>query len=162
ELPQVAANRGLEPRKLSGQIRGELDWIVMKCLEKDRNRRYDTANGLAQDLQRYLNDEHVLACPPSAWYRLRKLVRRHHQPLATVVLVGVALLAALAALAVSNVRIEQALQERTAALDERTAALDERSRAYDELQDEQRKTAAALQKVSKLLVALEGEQKQTR
>src|SRR3989304_6142768 len=53
-LPSIAANRSLEPKKLSGVVRGELDWIVMKCLEKDRNRRYETANGLAQDLQRYL------------------------------------------------------------------------------------------------------------
>src|SRR5439155_18802197 len=77
ELVAIAANRGLEPKKLSGLVRGELDWIVMKCLEKDRNRRYETANGLAMDIQRYLNDEHVLACPPSAWYRFRKVARRH-------------------------------------------------------------------------------------
>jgi serine/threonine protein kinase/WD40 repeat protein/tetratricopeptide (TPR) repeat protein len=77
ELPSIAANRGLEPKKLSGLVRGELDWIVMKCLEKDRNRRYETANGLARDIERHLNDEPVLACPPSAWYRFRKLVRRN-------------------------------------------------------------------------------------
>jgi serine/threonine protein kinase/Tfp pilus assembly protein PilF len=76
ELPSIAANRGLEPKKLSGLIRGELDWIVMKCLEKDRNRRYETANGLAHDIERYLHDKPVYACPPSAWYRFRKLVRR--------------------------------------------------------------------------------------
>src|SRR5438045_4350604 len=64
-LPSIAANRGLEPKKLSGLMRGELDWIVMKTLEKDRNRRYETANGLAQDVQRYLHDEAVQACPPS-------------------------------------------------------------------------------------------------
>src|SRR5207302_5818048 len=55
-LPAIAANRGLEPKKLSGLMRGELDWILMRALEKDRNRRYDTANGLAMDVQRYLND----------------------------------------------------------------------------------------------------------
>src|SRR5438045_6711246 len=64
-LLAIAANRGLEPKKLSGLVRGELDWIVMKTLEKDRNRRYDTASGLAQDVQRYLHDEAVQACPPS-------------------------------------------------------------------------------------------------
>src|SRR5438045_5849135 len=68
-LPAIAANRGLEPSKLSGLVRGELDWIVMKTLEKDRNRRYDTASGLALDVQRYLADEPVLACPPPARYR---------------------------------------------------------------------------------------------
>ena len=58
-------------------MRGELDWIVMKALEKDRNRRYETANGLAMDLQRYLADEPVQACPPSTVYRLRKFARRN-------------------------------------------------------------------------------------
>ncbi len=65
ELPSIAACRDVEPRKLSGLLRGELDWIVMKALEKDRNRRYETANGLAADLRRYLDDEPVQACPPS-------------------------------------------------------------------------------------------------
>jgi serine/threonine protein kinase/tetratricopeptide (TPR) repeat protein len=77
ELPSIAANRGLEPNKLSGLVRGELDWIVMKCLEKDRNRRYETANGLARDIERYLHDEPVQACPPSAGYKLRKLARKY-------------------------------------------------------------------------------------
>ena len=58
-------------------MRGELDWIVMKALEKDRNRRYETASAFAADVQRYLGDEPVLACPPSAWYRFRKFARRN-------------------------------------------------------------------------------------
>ncbi len=60
----------MEPAKLTKLVRGELDWIVMKTLEKDRNRRYETANGFAADVQRYLDDEPVQACPPSAGYRL--------------------------------------------------------------------------------------------
>jgi serine/threonine protein kinase/WD40 repeat protein len=101
-LPAIAADRGLEPKKLSGLIRGELDWIVMKCLEKDRNRRYETANGLARDVQRYLNHEPVSACPPSAWYRFCKLARRNRGVFATgmvltLSLVMVALTASLAA-----------------------------------------------------------------
>src|SRR6185503_1653033 len=76
-LPTVAANRGTEPAKLTKLIRGELDWIVMKALEKDRNRRYETANGFAMDVQRYLADEPVQACPPSTTYRLKKFVRRN-------------------------------------------------------------------------------------
>src|SRR6202041_273432 len=72
ELPSIAACRHVEPQKLRGLVRGELDWIVMKALEKDRNRRYETANGLAADLRRYLEDEPVQAFPPSAWYRFRK------------------------------------------------------------------------------------------
>src|SRR5205814_3178545 len=90
-LPSVAANRGTEPKKLSGLVRGELDWIVMKCLEKDRNRRYETANGFAADVQRYLHDEPVQACPPSAWYRFRKFARRNKGILATTSLLGMAL-----------------------------------------------------------------------
>jgi tetratricopeptide (TPR) repeat protein len=93
ELPAVASNRGVEPRKLSGVVRGELDWIVMKCLDKDRNRRYETASALALDIERYLADEPVRACPPSAWYRLRKFVRRNRGPVlaAAVVLLAVVL-----------------------------------------------------------------------
>ncbi len=92
EMPSVAANRGLEPKKLSGLVRGELDWIVMKALDKDRNRRYETANGFAQDIQRYLADEPVQACPPSAWYRFRKFARRNKGGLITAAVVVVALL----------------------------------------------------------------------
>jgi tetratricopeptide (TPR) repeat protein/serine/threonine protein kinase len=94
ELPSIAANRGLEPKKLSGQVRGDLDWIVMKCLEKDRNRRYETANGLAADVQRYLEDEPVLASPPSAAYRLRKFARRNKTALRTTATVLLVLLVA--------------------------------------------------------------------
>jgi WD40 repeat protein/serine/threonine protein kinase len=93
ELPAIAANRGVEPKKLSGLVRGELDWIVMKCLEKDRSRRYETANGLARDIERYLADEPVQACPPSPGYRLRKFLRRHKGPVLAAALVFVALLA---------------------------------------------------------------------
>jgi hypothetical protein len=76
-LPSLAAQRQVEPVKLTRLVRGELDWIVMKCLEKDRSRRYETAAGLARDVERYLADEVVEARPPSASYRLRKLVRRN-------------------------------------------------------------------------------------
>ena len=99
ELPSIAACRNIEPRKLSGLMRGELDWIVMKALEKDRNRRYETANGLAADLRRYLDDEPVQACPPSAWYRFRKLARRNKRTLATTAILGVMLLTMVAAVA---------------------------------------------------------------
>ena len=93
ELPSIAACRHVEPRKLSGLVRGELDWIVMKALEKDRNRRYETANGLAADLRHYLNDEPVKACPPSATYRLRKMARRNKGLLTTLAVVFLALIA---------------------------------------------------------------------
>jgi tetratricopeptide (TPR) repeat protein len=98
-LPIIAASRGLEPRKLSGIVRGDLDWIVMKALEKDRARRYETANGLAMDVRRYLADEPVLAGPASAGYRLRKFARRNKRALATAAVLGVMLLAAVGVVA---------------------------------------------------------------
>ncbi len=76
-LPTLAANRGTEPAKLTRLVRGELDWIVMRALEKDRNRRYETAIGLSRDVERYLADEPVAAGPPSPWYRFRKFARRN-------------------------------------------------------------------------------------
>src|SRR6202049_1407150 len=79
-LASISAQRHMEPAKLTKLVRGELDWIVMKTLEKDRNRRYETANAFAADVQRYLNDETVLACPPSVAYQLRKFLRRHQRP----------------------------------------------------------------------------------
>src|SRR5262249_43390678 len=76
-LTAVSAKRGTDPGRLSALVRGELDWIVMKCLEKDRNRRYDGAAALAKDLQRYLAGDAVEACPPTLGYRLRKAYRKN-------------------------------------------------------------------------------------
>ena len=87
-LPSISARRHTEPAKLTRLVRGELDWIVMKALEKDRNRRYETASGFAMDVQRYLADEPVLACPPSVVYRLRKFARRNKRTLETALLLG--------------------------------------------------------------------------
>jgi serine/threonine protein kinase/tetratricopeptide (TPR) repeat protein len=81
-LPSISAQRQTEPARLATLLRGELDWIVMKALEKDRSRRYETATGLARDLERFLHDEPVEACPPSASYRLRKFAGRHRTALA--------------------------------------------------------------------------------
>lgn len=76
-LPNLAANRATEPNRLVRLLRGDVEWVVMKCLEKDRDRRYETANALALDLERYLSDEPVLAGPPTVAYRVRKFVRRN-------------------------------------------------------------------------------------
>jgi serine/threonine protein kinase len=92
-LPNVAANRKTEPRKLTNIFRGELDWVLQKALEKDRTRRYATANGLARDIQRYLADEIVEARPPSTAYRLRKFVRHHKGHVLAASLVFLALIA---------------------------------------------------------------------
>jgi serine/threonine protein kinase len=89
----VSTRRKSDPKQLSRLFRGELDWIVMKALEKDRNRRYESASAFAADVQLYLHDEPVLACPPSAWYRFRKFVRRNKRALATAA--AVAMLAVL-------------------------------------------------------------------
>jgi tetratricopeptide (TPR) repeat protein len=86
-LPSIAAQRQTEPAKLTKLVRGELDWIVMKALEKDRSRRYETANGFAMDVQRYLADEPVLACPRSVGYRLRKFLRRNKTGLAVAAII---------------------------------------------------------------------------
>jgi serine/threonine protein kinase len=83
-LPSVAAQRRTDPGKLPKLVRGELDWIVMKAIEKDRTRRYETANGLARDVERYLHEEPVEAGPPSATYRLRKYARKHRAALLTL------------------------------------------------------------------------------
>jgi len=83
----VAARRKVDPRRLSRLVRGDLDWIVMKALEKDRTRRYETANGFADDIGRYLSDEPVLACPPSSAYRFRKFARRNRVAFLTGALV---------------------------------------------------------------------------
>jgi serine/threonine protein kinase/tetratricopeptide (TPR) repeat protein len=98
-LPSISAQRQTEPAKLTRLVRGELDWIVMKAIEKDRNRRYETANAFALDVQRYLADETVQACPPNVGYRLRKFARRNKGKLAAVVLLAVALLVAVGAIA---------------------------------------------------------------
>jgi WD40 repeat protein/serine/threonine protein kinase len=111
----VAANRRSNPEQLSKLFRSELDWIVMKALEKDRNRRYETASGLAADVQRYLNDEAVQACPPSAWYRFRKFARRNKAALATLSVMALAVLVAVGSLAVSNVRISLEAAEKARA-----------------------------------------------
>jgi non-specific serine/threonine protein kinase/serine/threonine-protein kinase len=92
-LPSIAARRQTEPARLTRMLIRDLDWIVMKALDKDRNRRYETANGLAADLRRHLNYEPVEAEPPSAWYRLRKFVRRNRVALATATVVATALVA---------------------------------------------------------------------
>jgi eukaryotic-like serine/threonine-protein kinase len=95
-LPSLATFRHTEPAKLMRLVRGELDWIVMKALEKDRTRRYETASGLARDIQRYLDDEVVEARPPSTGYRLGKFVRRHRGQVIAASLVLLALLAGIA------------------------------------------------------------------
>jgi serine/threonine protein kinase/tetratricopeptide (TPR) repeat protein len=128
-LPAIAAQRHAEPAKLTKLVRGELDWIVMKALEKDRNRRYETANGLARDVEHYLADEPVQACAPTVGYRLRKSLRRNKGPVLAVTLVLLALFVGVVGTTWGMLRAEQqrgvaeanALQALTAAAAEAKA-----------------------------------------
>jgi tetratricopeptide (TPR) repeat protein/tRNA A-37 threonylcarbamoyl transferase component Bud32 len=114
--PWVAEARQAGPKKLREAVRGELDWVVMRCLEKDPARRYETASGLARDIQRYLNEEPVEACPPSAGYRLRKFVRRHWRALGAASAFVLLLVTAVVTLTVALVVVNWERQEKEAAL----------------------------------------------
>ncbi|MCA9010610.1 MAG: tetratricopeptide repeat protein, partial [Planctomycetaceae bacterium] len=107
----MADRRRIDQRRIIEQLRGELDWIVMKALEKDRNRRYESASAFAADVQRYLNNEQVQACPPTLWYRLQKFSRENRVLLTTT---GVCLLMLIAA---SGISIAYAVQAQTARKD---------------------------------------------
>ncbi|MBX7103988.1 MAG: tetratricopeptide repeat protein [Gemmataceae bacterium] len=140
-LPSISARRKMEPASLSKFIRGELDWIVMRCLEKDRGARYPSASALASDIQRQLNDEPVEACPPSPRYRLKKLARKHRAALATAAgLIGVILVGA-------AVSIGQAIRATNARAEADTARAAEARRADGE--------AAARESAQKRLVQIE-------
>src|SRR5215831_12601102 len=118
-LPNIAASRDVEPAHLKRALQGDLDWVVMKALEKDRTRRYETANGFAADIQRHLAHEPVVAAPPSRAYRLRKFVRKHRGAVIAASLVLVTLLGGLAAVAavqtVANARLAASLKRETSA-----------------------------------------------
>lgn len=115
-LSAVSAKRHVDPRKLGQTLRGELDWIVMKALEKDRRRRYETAGALAADLNRYLTDQPVEASPLSTWYWLSKYVRRNRAFLTTTAMVALALIAGTAVSTWQAIRATQAERETATAL----------------------------------------------
>jgi eukaryotic-like serine/threonine-protein kinase len=91
-LSTISQQRNIDSRRISATLRGELDWIVMKSLEKDRSRRYESASALAADIQRYLSDEPVLACPPTTMYRFQKFARKHQPALVTAAAIAVCLI----------------------------------------------------------------------
>ena len=134
-LPSISAQRHTEPSKLTRLVRGELDWIVMKALEKDRNRRYETANGFASDVQRYLADEAVQACPPSAGYRLRKFTRRNKAALAMICVIAGALVMAVVGLAASNWLVARERDLKTQALSDKEMALASESASLTKARD---------------------------
>jgi len=110
-FPSVAVGRHTEPARLTRLMRGELDWIVMKALEKDRTRRYETANGFAADVLRYLSGEPVIAAPPSTIYRLQKFIRRNRGKVIAASMVLLALLAGMAGTSWQWYRAEHSLAE---------------------------------------------------
>jgi len=122
EIVRVSSRRLLQVRETIALLRGDLDWIVMKCLEKDRGRRYETANGLAADLKRHLDNEPVMARPPSTAYRLQKAFRRNKVAFSAGLAVAAALLLALAALSVSTLLITRQQKETRHALQAETQA----------------------------------------
>jgi serine/threonine protein kinase len=139
-LPSLAANRHVEPARLSRLVRGELDWIVMKALAKERERRYASAIGLADDLDRYLNHEPVSAGPPTAAYRLRKFVRRNRT---RVTAAGLVLLALVLGVVGTTLGLIEARRQQQIAVHEARAREEARLAEAEQrrIADEQRRQA---------------------
>jgi non-specific serine/threonine protein kinase/serine/threonine-protein kinase len=149
-LASIAADRSTEPDRLTRLVRGELDWIVMKALEKDRSRRYETANGLAMDLRRYLNNEPVVACPPSRAYLIQKFVQRNRGPVLSACLLLIVLVGGIIGTTWGMIWAEKAREVAVAAqLAEQTRAEGER-RAKEEAQ----KRLAQIEQGTETLAAL--------
>ncbi|TVQ33079.1 MAG: serine/threonine protein kinase [Phycisphaeraceae bacterium] len=146
-----AASRHTEPKKLGAIVRGELDWIVMKALEKDRSRRYETASGLALDIQRYLGGEAVVAAPASRSYRVRKFVRRNKGPVTAGAAVAAALLIGVVAFAwqasVARQQRDLAIAAQLAEVEQRREADAQRDRAA-RAEEETRRRADQLEEVA--------------
>jgi serine/threonine protein kinase len=157
-LPTLAANRGTEAKTLTGLLRNELDWIVMKALEKDRTRRYETANGFAADVNRYLAGEPVQAHPPSTAYRLRKFVRRHQGQVIAASLVLFALLAGMAGTAWQAVRAERARADEA----RQRAAAEENERKANAAADGERLAKLDAQEKEQLAVAAAAKERAAR
>lgn len=144
-LPSLAACRQSEPARLTREIRGDLDWIAMKALEKDRGRRYETANAFAADVQRYLGGEAVFAHPPSAGYRLKKLIRRHRGPVIAASLVLLSLVGGVIGTTWGLVRADE--QRRLAVQSQyNEAQLREKAEKSEKLAQEQKQLAIQSQR----------------
>jgi serine/threonine protein kinase/tetratricopeptide (TPR) repeat protein len=135
----VATNRKTDPKRLGHMIHGELDWIVMKCLEKDRDRRYETANGVALDIRRYLDNEPVQAFPPSTSYRVRKFALRHRRETIAAGVVAAILIVGVIGITWQAVRATLAERRERIAADAERAA-----RSAETLQRQQSETVATL------------------
>jgi tetratricopeptide (TPR) repeat protein len=144
-LPSIAANRRIEPGKLGNMIRGELDWIVLKAMEKDRGRRYETASKFAEDVEHYLNDEPVVACPPSRAYKFRKFARRNKAALGTVVVVAASLIVGIMSTSWQAYRATkaEALAEQQVQQEQRTRERAEKAERAAKQQTEKAESEAA-------------------
>ena len=142
-LAQVARSRHAEPVKLISLLRGDLDWIVIRALEKDRARRYETANGLAMDVQRYLDNEPVVACPPSRLYRLQKLFRRNKATFIAAAMVASALIIGLGLVTWFWHQEREARKRAVVAEQQALAAEQQQARLRLEAEDRARITQAA-------------------
>ncbi len=154
-VTDVAAQRQTEPMKLSRFVRGELDWIAMKALEKDRNRRYDSASALAQDVERFLRQEPVLAGPPTVGYRLRNLYRRNRAIVITGVVIAACLIIGIMGTTWQAIEANIA---RDNAQNKENEAIAARIRA----EDQERKTREALEVAKKEREAAEVERDRVR
>ena len=131
ELTTTAKQRSVEVPNLVHLVKGDLDWIVMKCLEKDRTRRYETADGLARDIQRHLDNEPVTACPPSASYRFNKMFQRNRKAFIATVIVVLALIVGFSAAIVGFMQAVSAQTKETQMRKKaETQELVSRQRAY--------------------------------
>jgi eukaryotic-like serine/threonine-protein kinase len=146
ELTMTAKRRSADTSKLLHQLKGDLDWIVMKCLEKDRTRRYETANGLAADLKRHLNNEPIVARPPSTAYRFQKSVRRNKLAFVAAGAVTTALLLGIIGSTVQAIRATRAKHEALAAQAQARAAEEEQGRLRVIAQEAQTKAEANAEK----------------
>ncbi len=148
ELRAVAAQHHADPPRLISLVKGDLDWIVMKALEKDRRRRYETANGLAMDVQRFLNNEPILARPPSRIYRLGKLVRRNKLTFAAISAVTFTLLAGLATSTWLLLR-EREARQRAVAAEQKQSELRREADALRQQAENRQKLSEAMVLVSR-------------
>jgi len=171
-MASVAASRQMEPVKLGRFLRGELDWIVMKSLAKERDRRYETATAFAKDIERFLNHEPVQAGPPSAAYKLRKFVQRNRPQVIAVAVVLLALVAGMAGTTFGLIRAERARGEAVASAkseaEQRTIAEQKQQEAEASAKSEAEQRAIAEQRerdataAERLAVQREQEAKKAR
>ena len=155
-LSSIAAQRSIDPRRLARSLTGDLDWIVMKSLDKERSRRYETANGFARDIERFLNEEPVEACPPSTVYRVRKFINRHRGQVSAAAVVIMSLLVGTVGTSIglrwawiAQRETDRALNDVKKERDEKGVALSEKSAALEAKSQALLAKEAALQAVAK-------------